>query len=447
MRAVYQFPLKPFFLFPAQNACKLEQASMPHRYRVLIFLFFLVFIMYLDRLCIAVAGPRMQQDLALGPREWGWVMGAFTLAYALFEVPSGMLGDRIGPRRVLTRIVLWWSAFTVATGLVSSLKSLLIVRFLFGAGEAGAFPNCTATVSRWIPAVERARSTSVFWMATSVGGAATPLLVVPIQQAYGWRAAFYIFGSLGVFWAAAWHWWFRDTPAEMKGITAAERQLIGHQPASHHRGLPWRVVLHNRNFQRVLVMYHLYCWGAYFYLSWLPTYLQTGRGMTEDQMKIASAMPPLAGLFGVLAGGFLSDRLSRKYSLRMARCSIGAASLIGAGACLIAATLVRGNTTAVVLMSVGLGIMNAMLPVAWSLCVDLGKQHSGAISGAMNMAGQAGSFISSVAFGYFVEWFGSYDLALMPLAAMLILSGITFAAIDPSDRLIPEAQVAGLASP
>jgi len=159
---------------------------MPHRYRVLILLFFLVLVMYLDRLCIAVAGPRMQRDLGLGPHDWGWVMGAFTLAYALFEVPSGVLGDRIGPRKVLTRIVLWWSAFTAATGAVSSLGVLLTIRFLFGAGEAGAFPNCTATVSRWIPARERARATSVFWLATSLGGAITPFVVVPLQQAYGW---------------------------------------------------------------------------------------------------------------------------------------------------------------------------------------------------------------------------------------------------------------------
>ena len=127
--------------------------------------------MYLDRLCIAVAGPRMQHDLGLTPRDWGWVMGAFTLSYALFEIPSGVLGDRVGPRKVLTRIVLWWSTFTAATGAVSSLAPLLAVRFLFGAGEAGAFPNCTATVSRWIPVRERARATSVFWLATSIGGA------------------------------------------------------------------------------------------------------------------------------------------------------------------------------------------------------------------------------------------------------------------------------------
>jgi predicted MFS family arabinose efflux permease len=185
-------------------------------------------------------------------------------------------------------------------------------------------------------------------------------------------------------------------------------------------------------------MYHLYCWGAYFYLSWLHTYLQKGRGLTEDEMKIASSLPALLGFLGVIAGGLLSDRLARRHSMRIARCSIGAVSLVAAGVSMIAATLTADNWTAVGLLAVGLGVMNAMLPVSWSLCVDLGGKHSGAVSGAMNMAGQAGSFVSSVAFGYFIEWFGSYDRALMPLAAMLVLGGLVFATIDPGERLIPE---------
>jgi MFS transporter, ACS family, glucarate transporter len=409
---------------------------MPHRYRVLILLFLLVLVMYLDRLCIAVAGPRMQRDLGLGPHDWGWVMGAFTLAYAIFEVPSGVLGDRIGPRKVLTRIVLWWSAFTAATGAVSSFGILLAIRFLFGAGEAGAFPNCTATVSRWIPPHERARATSVFWLATAAGGVLTPLIVVPLQQVYGWRMPFFLFGGIGLFWVAAWLYWFRDTPAESPGISSAEVQHIGEPARSGHSSLPWRTVMRNRNFRRLLLMYHLYCWGGYFYLSWLHTYLVVGRGMTENQMKIASSLPALAGAVGVIVGGFLSDRLARRYTLRVARCSIGSVALIVSGIFMVAATLTADNRAAVALLTAGLGIMNAMIPVAWSVCVDLGGEHSGAVSGAMNMAGQAGSFISSVAFGYLITALGTYDRALLPLAVMLILSGIVFAGIDPADRLI-----------
>ena len=411
---------------------------MPYRFRVLGLLFILVFVMYLDRLCIAVAGPRIQHDMRISPSHWGWVIGAFTFAYALFEIPSGILADRIGPRKVLTRIVLWWSAFTALTGAATSYRILLAVRFLFGAGEAGAFPSCTSAVSRWAPASERARALSVFWMATAVGGALAPPVVVSIEQSHGWRAAFYAFGSLGVFWSAIWYWWFRDSPAEKIGVSFEERQKIGVHLVRPVGRLRFSQLVRNRNFLRLLLMYHTYCWGAYFYLSWLHTYLELGRGLTENQMEVASALPSWAGLAGLLAGGYFSDRLARKHSLRFARCSIGSASLILSGALLLTATITPNVWGAVALLTVGLGVMDLMLPIAWSICVDAGGEHAGTISGAMNMAGQAGSLISSVAFGYWVEWSGSYDRALMPLAAMLIVSGCVFATIDPAQKMIPD---------
>jgi len=404
---------------------------MPHRHRVLGLLFLLVFVMYLDRLCISVAGPRIQEELHLTPVQWGWVIGAFTIAYAAFEIPSGALGDRIGPRRVLTRIVLWWSTFTAATGLVRSYPVLLLVRFLFGAGEAGAFPNSALTISRWTPEPERARSLSVLWLATGVGGIATPLIVVTIQKLYGWRPAFYLFASLGIVWSAVWYTWFRDRPSEKRGVPAEELKLIGDRTQARHRATPWAQLFRDRNMLLLMLMYHCYCWGAYFYLSWLHTYLQVGRKLTEDEMKIASALPPACGLLGVALGGYLSDRLARRYSLRIARCAIGSVSLIGSGILLAAAGLTSDAWAAVAYLAAGLGVMNGMLPVAWALSVDLGREHSGAVSGAMNTAGQIGSFLSSVAFGYMVESFGSYDRAILPLAFMLVVSGAVFAMINP----------------
>jgi ACS family glucarate transporter-like MFS transporter len=413
---------------------------MPYRVRVLALLFLLVLVMYFDRLCIAVAGPRMQHDLKLAPSHWGWVIGAFTLAYAMFEIPSGMLGDRIGPRRVLTRIVLWWSAFTALTGAVSSYPLLLMVRFLFGAGEAGAFPNSATVVGRWIPVSERARAASVIWAATGMGGIVTPLIVVPIQKSYGWRASFFLFGSVGIFWAALWFWWFRDTPASKPGVTAAEKEWIGLPIPRTGHGLPWAALLRDGNFVRLLLMYHTYCWGGYFFLTWFPTYLQVGRGFTEDQMQIASSLPFWLGLLGLIGGGYLSDRLARKHSLRLARCAVGAAGLFAGGICLGLATITANNAMAVGLLTLGGGAMNMMIPVAWTICVDLAREHVGVVSGAMNTAGQLGSLISSVAFGYLVEWTGSYDRALIPLAAALIVSGCLFASIDPSKELAGRAE-------
>jgi sugar phosphate permease len=412
---------------------------MPYRFRVLLLLFCLVLVMYLDRLAIAAAGPRIQREMGLSPSHWGWVIGAFTLAYAIFEIPSGMMADRIGPRKVLTRIVLWWSAFTALTGAATSFGGMLLVRFLFGAGEAGAFPNCTSAASRWIPPAERARSLSVFWMATATGGMLCPPIVVAIEQRHGWRAAFYAFGSLGVFWSAIWYWWFRDSPSEKPGISFEERRKIESLPASPRHAIAWSRVLRNSNFIRLLLMYHTYCWGAYFYLSWLHTYLQLGRALTESQMAVASSLPSAAGLGGVIAGGYFSDKLARTHSLRFARCFIGSLGLMLSGVLLLTATVTADKWIAVALLTIGLGAMDLMLPVAWSICVDTGGEHAGAISAAMNTAGQIGSLISAVAFGYWVESMKSYDRALMPLAAMLIVSGCLFAFIDPSRKMIPDS--------
>src|ERR1700761_7032901 len=191
-----------------------KELATKYRNRVLGLLFLLLIITYVDRVCISVAGPRMQEALHLSPIAWGWVTAIFTLSYAVFEVPSGALGDRIGPRRVLTRIVLWWSVFTSATGLVTGYYPLLLIRFLFGMGEAGAFPNASIAIARWFPVQERGRACGIILMASQLGGAFAPLLVVPIQVYYGWRASFFVFGILGLGWCLVWYRWFRDSPGE-----------------------------------------------------------------------------------------------------------------------------------------------------------------------------------------------------------------------------------------
>ena len=195
---------------------------MKYRHRVLVLVCLLLTILMLDRVCISVAGPRMQAALHIGPVGWGWVNGAFALAFALFEIPSGVLGDRIGPRRVLTRIVLWWSAFTALTGAVFGLPFLLAARFLFGAGEAGGYPNASVVIARWFPVRERGRAFGFMLMAAQLGGALSPLIVVPIQVHYGWRASFWFLGLLGPLWAAAWFFWYRDSPGEKIGVSVAE---------------------------------------------------------------------------------------------------------------------------------------------------------------------------------------------------------------------------------
>jgi MFS transporter, ACS family, glucarate transporter len=411
---------------------------MPYRHRVLTLLFFLSMVTYLDRVCIAVAGPEMQKDLGLSPSQWGWVVGIFALSYALFEIPSGALGDRIGPRRVLTRIVLWWSAFTSLTGLVSNFYLLLATRFAFGMGEAGAYPNASSSISRWFPLAERARAHGTVWMASRVGGALTPLLVVPIVAAWGWRSAFYLFGIIGVVWAVVWYWWYRDYPTEMPGVTAEELAHIGDSSARRaHHSLPWAQVVRSPNFWVILLMYHAYCWGSYFYVSWMPTYLRLGRGFTADEMKIYAMLPFAAGALGNLTGGSLSDILVRRLGLRNGRRFVAAAGLAASALCLFGTAVVENRLVAVGLLTLGYFSMDCMLPVSWAVCVDVGRRHAGAVTGAMNSAGQIGSFLSSIAFGALVDAFGGrYDVPLVLFSGALLLAALLFLRIDASEPLI-----------
>lgn len=411
---------------------------MLYRHRVLSLLFFLSIITYLDRVCISVAGPEMQKELNLSQSQWGLVVGVFALSYALFEIPSGALGDRVGPRKILTRIVLWWSAFTSLTGMVSNFYALLAVRFAFGAGEAGAYPNSSSSVSRWFPMAERARAIGTVWMASRLGGALSPLLVVPIMAIWGWRAAFYIFGAVGLVWCAVWYWWYRDLPSEKPGVTQKELDEIGPSERAKH-GLPWGQALRSGNLWKIMLMYHTYCWGSYFYLSWLHTYLQKGRGFSGDEMKIYSTLPFIAGAFGNMTGGFLSDILVKRFGLRIGRRAVGSAGLGASALCVFFTGWTGDRYLAVALLTLGYFCMDCMLPPSWALCVDVGRKYAGAVSGAMNMAGQLGSFLSASAFGYMVDYLGGrYDIPLMFFGCMLGVSALIYLGIDPTEQLVPE---------
>ncbi len=415
---------------------------MKYRYRVLAMLFLLSIITYIDRVCISVAGPAMQKDLDIPPDLWGWVVGVFAISYAAFEIPSGALGDRIGPRKVLTRIVIWWSAFTSLTGAVSNYFLLLATRFLFGAGEAGAYPNSSSSISRWFPTTERARAQGIVWMASRAGGALSPLLVIPIQMRWGWRASFWVFGFIGVIWAVVWYTWYRDTPREKPGVSQEELEEIEGgrgAPARAHHGLPWKQVLRKGNFWTILLMYHTYCWGSYFFLTWLHTYLAKGRGFTPQELQLWSPLPFIFGGTANFCGGLASDFLVKRLGLRWGRRTVAILGLGASAFFMLMTALVESKIAAVILLSLAYAGSDFMLPVAWAVCLDIGRKYAGAMTGAMNTAGQVGSFLSAVAFGYLVRWFGSYNAPMIPMAGMLLISAALWLRIDPNEELVPES--------
>jgi MFS transporter, ACS family, glucarate transporter len=392
-------------------------------------------ITYLDRVCISVAGPRMQEALHIGAVAWGWVTGAFTLSYALFEIPSGILGDRIGPRRVLTRIVLWWSAFTTLTGVVSGYYPLLAMRFLFGAGEAGAYPNASIVVSRWFPVHERGRALGMTLMAAQLGGAFAPLLVVPIQASYGWRASFFVFGFLGVLWSGIWYVWFRDSPREKSGVPAAELLETPDIPATTHQRLPWSVALRSGNFWTALIVAFCYVYSFYFFQSWFHTYLVKAHGYTEKNL-LFSSLPFLVAACANVSGGITGTWLVKRIGLKWGRCSIGVVGLSLATVCAVALMFTSSAVGAMVLLSLMLAGITFQQPIMFAVCLDIGGAYAGAMVGAMNTASQIGSFVSSVTFGYLVERSGNYNLPFAPMAILLGIGALLWLKVNPNRPIV-----------
>lgn len=415
---------------------------MKYRYRVLAACFFLAIITYVDRVCISVAGNEIKDDLGLSLEQWGWVLGAFVLSYGLFEMPAGAMGDRLGPRKVLTRIVVWWSIFTGLTGLAQGFKQLVLVRFLFGAGEAGAYPNMSVVISRWFPSGERARAQSVVWMASRLGGALAPVLVIPIQQAYGWRASFFIFGVIGMVWAVTWFWWFRDDPRKKAGVTEAELQEIDEgRTASDPAPTPWRHLFAQPNMWWIMLMYHANAWCGFFYLTWLHIFLSKGRGFNAQELIAYSWMPFVVGAGANLVGGFAGDALVRRVGIKWGRRLVGCCALSAAAVFLTATIFVENKVLAVALLALAYGCSDFAMPAAWAVCLDVGHRHAGVVTGAMNMAGQIGSFLTTVLFGYIVVAFDSYNAPLVPIAFMSVVGALAWLKIDPTRSVIPVATV------
>ena len=414
----------------------MQDASRRNRYTVAGLLILLFAITYLDRVCISVAGPRMQADLHINPVGWGWVTGMFTLSYCLFEIPTGAMGDRIGARRVLTRVVSWWSVFTALTGAVTGYPVLLLTRFLFGAGEAGAFPNAGVVVSRWFPPSQRATLSGISLMASQIGGALAPLLVVPIQMRYGWRASFFVFGVLGVLWAGFWYFWFRDSPEEkMRGGEA--RQTTSASFHALHRNFPWRTAFQSQSLFALLITAFCYVYAYNFFQTWFHTFLVKGRGFSEETLLL-SALPYAVAAFANLSGGVVSDVLVKSLGRTHGRRVLGVSALTVAGTFTIAAMITRQQVLTVILLTVVYGAITFQQSGVFGVCLDIGHTHAGAVIGLMNTAGQVGGLFGSVAYGYIVDRFASYDAPFVPMAALLFLGALLWFKIDASQELSAE---------
>jgi len=395
-------------------------------------------ITYMDRQVLAVARPVISRELGISLVMMGWITFGFRISYALFQIPGGWLGDKIGARRALTLIVSWWSAFTAFTALAWSAVSMLVIQVLFGLGEAGAFPIATRSLARWMRPTERGFAQGVTHAGSRLGAFLTPPIVVIIIAKFGWRSAFFVFGVLGVAWAIAWFLYYRDTPEEHRGVNAAERELIGSgRKRSEH--VPWREILSHGNLWILAVMYFCYNFNLNVYQDWFPTYLHDSRGLTLAKMGFYASLPLLAGVLGDLAGGWCSDAVLRATGrVNLARRWVAIAGFVLSGAATIPAVLAHDAKVSVAFYCVAFFALEWTVGISWAVPLDIGGDFAGSVSAVMNSLGNLGGAISALVATNLASRLG-WNVPFYLTSALCAIAVLLYLKIDATRKIAPNA--------
>jgi sugar phosphate permease len=435
---------------PGNDAATLPVAKIPGpgsarpthvRYIVLGLTIAAYMITYIDRVVISSAGPSIQKEFGFSIVTMGWILSSFQWAYALFQIPGGWLGDRIGPRRALTLIVTWWSLFTCATVLAWSAASMALIRFLFGMGEAGAFPIATRSLSRWMLPTERGLAQGATHAGSRLGGALTPALVVLIIAHYGWRTAFLCCGSLGLIWAAVWFWYYRNTPDEHTSVNSAEREQIRSalelaRGSKSTQSVPWKRILRSRQMWILSAMYFCYAYNLSVYLVWFPKYLNDHRGFNLQRMGFYASLLLLAGTVGDMFGGCLSDFWAKRSNdLKTARRAVGAAGFLVSALAMVPACLTKNPMTCVWLSCVAIFALESTVGVSWAITLDIGGDSAGSVCSVMNTCGNLGGAIGSALSAYLVVMYG-WSAPFLLMAGLSVVGTVLYLRINANQRLL-----------
>ncbi len=430
------------------------------RYGVIAFIFALAMVTYLDRGCLGTLAPNIQADLQLDKSQMSWVFSAFAAAYAIFEIPTALWAQRRGTRRVLTRIVVWWSLFTVVTacavtpgGLARFFPSLggsalwlisfwgmLTVRFLFGMGESGAWPCAAASFARWIPSRERGIAQGLLFAGAHISGGLTPLLVIFLRDDWHWpwRGIFVAFGAVGFFWAGAWYFWFRDDPAQHKSVGAAELQIIerGRGPVTGH-ALEWDSLLRllkHRNTLPLCLMYTGSSYAYYFCITWLPTYATEQHQMSGKALGLAAGLPLIFSVLGDIFGGLTTDWLTKRFGTRIGRTGLGAVAYGAATVSMIVAGTSARPWAAIIALSVAVMAIMFTQGAAWGSVIEIAGPHTGVLGAVMNTAGNVASTFSPVVAIYAKDHWGGWNAPLFVIAGLFAIGAVSWCFIDPRRR-------------
>lgn len=398
-------------------------------------LFSLSLLLYIDRVCISSAKSAIAQDLHLDNAAMGWVFGVFTLGYALFQIPSGLLADRYGPRIMLAVTVAWWSLFTALTGAAWGLGSLLLVRFVFGLGESGAFPGAARVFFSWLPPGQRGLANGLMFSGSRIGGAIAFLFLPAMVGGLGWRAAFVVLGVIGIGWAVAWYLAFRDRPSEASRTDAEPPSAFGApvlaDPKVDVAPPAYRRIFRSPALWLAMVQYLASNFTFFIGLSWMLPYLQERFALTAGAAGRYAMIPLLVAATSQWLSGWVVDRL---YRSRWAAWSRRLPAAVGfALAAFGVAAVTQAETPGTVVAAFTLAVFGADMTISpsWTYCVDLAGAGSGAVSGAMNMAGNIGSFVSSISFPYLVKLTGSASSYFWVAACLNVIGVICWLNMRP----------------
>lgn len=417
---------------------------MPKRYFLIVNTFILSLILYIDRVCISAAKSPIADSLHLSDKQMGWVLSIFALGYALFQTPSGYIADKFGPRRVLAMIVTFWSIFTSLTGVAWNYISLLVVRFLFGAGEAGAFPGISRAVYSWIPLKERGLVNGINFSGSRLGAAFALPLVAWLITIFGWRMSFVFLGILGLIWAIWWYYWFRDMPEDHKGVSEKEKDYIlknrqkdnPEDVQTEAKNLTAGRLFGSRNMWLAMLQYFASNFTFFFCLTWLLPHLKSQYELELINAGFYASVPLIFGAFGNWFSGWLVDRI---YSTGRWTLSRRIPAIIGfmlAAIGLIGSIYMDTIEGAVFFLSIAIFGADMTLSPSWAFCIDIGKKNAGTVSGTMNMAGNIGAFITALAFPYLQAWTGSVLPFFITGAVLNILAILLWMGIRPEQSLL-----------
>lgn len=416
----------------------MKKTIVPVRILLVFSTFLLTVLLYIDRACISAAKDEISADLGFSLTQFGWVMATFTLGYALFQVPSGKLADKYGPRGVIGGIVLIWSVLTAATGMAWNYVSMLIIRFFFGAGEAGAFPGLAKVVFNWFPVKERGIVQGINFSGSRLGAAFALPLVAWMITKVGWQTSFFIFGGIGIVFAILWYLIFKNKPEESKTIGEKEKNYIlenRQKAAAKPESLPFSTILRSGKVWLTMVQYICSNFTFYFTLTWMFPFIKSKFGLTAVEAGLYSSIPLIAGAVGNWFGGMLVDYLYRKKGLKISRRIPAIMGFTLAAFGMIMVTVSGTSIMAVVFLAIAVFGADMTLSPSWSFCIDIGKENAGAVSGTMNMAGNLGAFITIIAYPYLFQWTGSNVPFFYIAASLSVVAIIMWTFMNPQKSL------------